>query len=102
MIVKFKEWECELQFGKYSNGATALQLIDAEDGQPIATASVNLVGQSEHLDPDEVFIKDWSENEGMLDALIESGVISKPILAAPTGFVSSHLCKILIPLPSDS
>jgi len=98
MIVKFKEWECELEFGKYHNGATSLQLIDSEDGQPIATASVNIVGQSEHLESKEVFIKDWSENEGMLNALIEAGVVSQSICRVSTGFVSADLCKILIPI----
>ncbi len=98
MIVQFKEWECELVFGKYHNGATALELIDAEDGQPIAMASVNVAGHSEHLDSDEMFIKDWSENEGMLDTLIKAGVVSPTIFSVPTGFVSAELCKILIPI----
>jgi len=96
--IRFKEWDCNLVFGKYANGATALQLVDTEDGSPVATASVNIAGESETLDSDEIFIKDWSENEGMLTALIVARVVSHPISHTYTGFVAAPLCEILIPM----
>ena len=37
--VRFKDWDCIVQKRQYGNGRVALQLIDAEDGSPIATAS---------------------------------------------------------------
>lgn len=41
--VRFKDWSCTVQMPlpTYGNGRKAICLIDAEDGQPIATATVN-------------------------------------------------------------
>jgi hypothetical protein len=30
IIVQFKQWKCIMQFGKYSNGRVAIELIGAE------------------------------------------------------------------------
>jgi len=92
--VKFKEWDCTITTKKYSNGRTAIELVDAEDGMPIAVATVNLPDVS--LKPDEVFIKDWSENEGIMDVLIKAGIISPTIGATRTGFVIATKHKLLI------
>lgn len=91
--VKFKKWECELKFKAYSNGRTAIELVDHIDGSPIAVATVNL--PDEPLDESEVFIKDYSENEGMLVALINANIISYPISFVESGFVTIPKCKLL-------
>ena len=72
--VKFSNWLCDVVFAEYRNGGTAIRLVDAEDGMPVATASV-WVGGDVRVDRDEVAIKDYSENEGMLKALIEGGIV---------------------------
>jgi hypothetical protein len=94
MNVKFKEWNCVAVFEKYRNGRTAIQLMDAEDGSPIATATVNLPDFP--LAEDRVAIKDYSENEGMLDALVEAGIVEELGLHAETGFVTVPICKLLV------
>ena len=49
-------------------------LVDAEDGQLVAIATVNMVDFE--CKDDEVFIKDYSENDGiMVQILINHGVI---------------------------
>lgn len=75
--VKFKEWLCTVEKTAYGNGRTALVLRDALDGEQVAVATVNLPGVP--VGPGEVFIKDYSENEGMLAALERAGVVQ------PTG-----------------
>lgn len=77
-------------FGKYINGAPALRLV-SEDGVPMMTASVN-VWNVEHPDgiiPDEdcIIIKDWSENEGIAEALMQIGFIQPPHKYHLTGYV---------------
>lgn len=89
-MVKFKQWNCDVEFGNYSNGRIAISLVDPE---PIAVATVNLPDVV--LQHDEVIIKDYSENTGMLDALIESGYVSEPIRMVQTGYVSCPVCKLL-------
>jgi hypothetical protein len=91
--VIFKKWQCNVLLKQYSNNRTAITLEDA-DGEPIATATVNL--PDEPLEKDEVFIKNWSENEGMLDVLITAGIIGPVIEEVPTGFVKAQKCKLLI------
>ena len=75
--VQFSKWLCNVVFAKYQKGGTAIRLVGAEDGMPVATASV-WVGGPERVDKDEVAIKDYSENEGMLEALIKGGIIHPP------------------------
>lgn len=88
-------YNCILQKLKYAEGdRIALQLVDAEDGCPVAMATVNITEES--LEPDEVIIKDWSENEGILEDLMLAGIISKPIRIVPSGFVFGHVCKLLV------
>jgi hypothetical protein len=84
--VRFKDWDCIVQKCQYGNGRPALQLIDANDGDPIATATVNLPDVP--AGPNEVFIKDYSENEGMLKALTDAGVIKPTGDSVRSGFVT--------------
>ena len=60
--------------GSYANGRKAIRILDAEDGIPVMTATVNL--PDETIGADEVIIKNYSENEGCLPFLITNGVVS--------------------------
>jgi len=56
------------------NGRTALSLVEASTGEPWATATVNFP----HFFPrteNHVLIKDYSENAGILKALIDGGIV---------------------------
>jgi hypothetical protein len=90
---KYGSYQVILQKNSYSNGRLAIQLIDAEDGEPVAIATVNL---PEHeLAPDEVFIKDWSENDGMVEFLVENGIVEYTGRRVPTGYTSAAVCRLL-------
>lgn len=94
MKVKFKEWDCLVRKQQYAaTGGVALELIDAEDFEPIAMATVCVPDVPIH--EDQVFIKDYSENEGILQALIDAGVVSQPLEWIEQGFVRLPLCKLL-------
>jgi hypothetical protein len=101
IIVKFKGWVCDLVFDWYTvNGRLSIDLIDLEDGQPIAHATVNIPDYD--LPPDEVIIKDYSENEGMLAALVKIGIVKPTGKRIQTGFVYCPICKInMLMLPRD-
>lgn len=77
--VKFKEWICDVNKKQYANGQIALTLTNPIDG-PIATATVNLEEIGVILSDKETkqgltFIKTWSENEGILEILLEAKII---------------------------
>ena len=79
--------------GQYSNGRTALELVEIGTDEPVLMASVNV--PFEPLFDDEVIIKNYSENEGILAVLIAAKVIGEPIRFASTGWTSSPVCKII-------
>lgn len=100
-IVKFKAWECDIQFRQYGNGRPAIRLVQARTRGPyagssevIAMASVNL--PDEPLAEGEIFIKDYAENEGMLAALIAAGVVEDTGRRVSSGWVTIPVAKLLI------
>ena len=94
MDVKFKKWECSLAFGEYQNGRTILFLKDNATLEDVLCASVNL--PNEALRPNEIAIKNYSENEGVLDALIKHKVVSKPKRYVNLTHVSVPICELLM------
>jgi hypothetical protein len=69
----YSEYDVSLSWGNYSNGRKALRLIDQEDGLPVMTATVN-VPEAE-LTEKEIIVKNYSENEGVLEFLQENGIV---------------------------
>lgn len=76
---------------------------DAEDflfkGEQIMTATINpdernLNAPDSKYTRDTVFIKDYSENEGILAALIEAGIVEQPHRRITQGFVTVPVCKL--------
>ena len=91
MNVRFKDWNCVLRFNRYVNGDTvSISLVDTVDGEPVAHATVNIPG----LDFDEVTIKDYSENIGMVETLLSAGIIEKPHRAVSSGFVIIPVARL--------
>jgi len=68
-------------------------LVD-EDGFPYVTATVYL--EDYNYEPGEVTIKNYSENEGILDALIEHDIVSRPKMFYPTGHVLVPVCDLFL------
>ena len=84
---KFAGFNGKIVQAEYTqSGNIAWQMID-DDG-PIATVSVNVPG----LKPDELGIKTYSENAGMLEALLAADLIELPHRYLLSGFVSIPVC----------
>lgn len=67
-----------------------ITLESVEDGMPVATASTWTHG----LESGEFAIKNYSENEGMLDCLLESGIVERPHRRVQSGFVELPIVKL--------
>jgi hypothetical protein len=93
--VKFLDFDCIVDDSEtYQNGATVVRLIEDNTFEYVATATVNVI---EGLIKDnEVVIKDYSENTGMLNALIDAGVVSQPLRYIPLSqWISAPVCKLI-------
>ncbi len=89
--VNVQGYNCIVHFEVYSNnGRKAIWLLDKETGEENFYASVNI--PDVELRENEVIIKDYSENEGVLNALISAGVVSKSIFFAK----GLPVCELLI------
>lgn len=94
--VSFAGIECKVFRTTYcKGGATALYLDDAETGQPVATATVNVPGASDALDPEEVLVKDYAENEGILKALVDAGIVEDTGRTVPVGYAAARVARIV-------
>ena len=77
----------------YNNGRPALELLeeDLEYGlTPYATATVNLPDVL--LQPNEVLIKDYAENEGILQFLVENNIVVPTQNGVQSGYVWIPVC----------
>lgn len=91
--VIFNGQECTLDFGLYGNHRVAIHLKD-DKGFPFATATIN--DPDTWLEPGQVLIKNYSENKGMVDALVEAGIVEKEEdLALPPFGASVWVCNLL-------
>lgn len=89
----YRDQKCVLVPSKYVEGERlALQVYDAATGSPVAVATVNI--PQEPLSEDECFIKDWSENDGIFDALVAAGFIEDTGRTVPTGFVEARVARV--------
>jgi len=83
--------ECDIAFDTYSTGNIAIYLT--HEGLPYATATIN--DPECPLEKNEVLIKDYSENKGMVAALKEAGIV-KPLYPYPVGPFNAvaWVCKL--------
>lgn len=96
VTVRFLSWNCFLQYHNYTtDDSTAIRLVDAEDGSPVATATSCLAELGCVPAPDCCFIKDYAENLGMLATLVAAGIVEETGREYTDGNVSLQEVKIL-------
>ena len=92
-VSEYEVYDVQIEFLKYSNGRTAIELTDAETGEPVLTATVNIPGVD--LTNREVIIKNYSENEGVLGFLMDNNIVGPVKREVTTGFVSCPIVDLL-------
>lgn len=91
---KYSEDDVVLKFRKYSNHRTAIELISVTDGYPVMVATVNV--PDEILEDGEIIIKNYSENEGLLEFLQSNGIVGPTKRHVRSGWVLLPVVDLLI------
>jgi hypothetical protein len=93
MVFLFKTIELIVSIGEYAdNGRPAIELFDVIEGSPYAVASVNL--PHIHLEENEVLIKDYSENEGVMNFLLKNNIVTNTGKIVCHGYVVLNVCLL--------
>jgi len=95
MRIKFDGGEFTLLKRKYSSGHTRLDLVD-DEGDPYM--EITKVPPDNKFNKDVVFVKNYSENEGILKVLVEQDIIKDTgnIFIYPGAFVGLNICEVAV------
>ena len=88
---KYSDEITNLTFNFYQNGSTAIRGLSLS-GEPLFVATVAL---DEVPPPGHVFLKGWSENEGIPEALVKAGIVELTGKTIPTGRCEAQEAKLL-------
>lgn len=93
LIVKFKKWTCAVELFRYAyDNSPCIVLLDAEDYSRVAVGTV--CADRKGLRQFDVIIKDYSENEGMLEALVDGGVVTSMGAKVPVGHATCPVATL--------
>lgn len=76
-----------IALGRYGDGELAVVVYHPNTGERQSVATVCLAGEVELLPaaPDHIWLKGWSENEGIPEALERSGLVKLTGVRCPVG-----------------
>lgn len=82
------------ELGRYPTGNLSIRVYDATNGEPLYTATCNLPNFS--LEEGFVFLKGWSENEGVPEALEAAGIVRLTGKKVQAGFAVAQEAELLL------
>ncbi len=95
--IKFRHYDCHPVIVWYVTTERTGIMLRASTGEPVVTATVN---ESDYPDypMDEVLIKDFSENTGIYNSLVDAVIIDKNIINVyRKNYIHALHCKIIHP-----
>lgn len=87
-----------LSFGKYADGSTAVLVQDSITGEQLSKATISLIAYGELPAEGNIFVKDYGENEGVVEALHEADIIGQPLRWLDAGYATNGVaeCELLV------
>jgi hypothetical protein len=87
--------ELEVERAMYANGQNAISLYFEGETYMTATVAVNVPGEAYYpIEENDVVIKNYSENTGILEALVAGGIIEEPHATIGMNFVTLYVAKL--------
>lgn len=88
--MNYKDYKGVVVRSRYMNNENLALMLKDKWGATIAVITVNT---NETLPADQAYVKDYSENSGMLEALKESGLVEEILGEKVLGWVTAPLVK---------
>ena len=92
VVVQFGEWNCNVLMERYASGGLSLRLVDVDDKSSICRATNNLADVPNKRG--EILIKNYAEIDGVLDALIETGLFADTHRQIDTGHGQLNILQL--------
>ena len=86
--------KCEGILTRYAAYPQNCLELRSPEGIQLMRVSVCLSSEGDKQGPDEIYIKNWSENEGVFEALCEIGVLEDTGEKIKTGYVYANVGRI--------
>lgn len=77
-----------IEFGRYGSGELAMSIVNGRECQAVATVSMVPYG-APHPGERGVYLKGWSENEGIPEALVAAGIVTLTGRRVATGYTEA-------------
>jgi hypothetical protein len=84
----------EVKVTRYPAGGALAVFLECEDGEPLATFSVNLGPQGVQTAPDEFCAKTYSENADLVQPLLDSGWFEVTERSVASGFTQAPIWRL--------
>lgn len=88
---QFSGYTCYGKQEEYMNGNLAIQVYEVGTQEPVTMATINTDTVHE---PGYAFIANYSENTGLLNVLMEAGIVKEVVGMELSGYVLLPLCEI--------
>lgn len=91
--MKYYESDFGLERARYGNGTLAIRAHETAGGMEVLSINLEAYGLVPNSDR-QFFAKDYSEHEGLPDALVEAGIATKSSEPVRFGYGSAYLMTL--------
>lgn len=85
-------YEATIHLSKYGHGGRPRIDLILDDGEPLATLTVNVPEAT--VQEDEIIVKTWAENEGTAKSVMRTGWFEDTGRRVPTGHVEAEVWRL--------
>lgn len=89
----FRNTPCTAHRGTYSGGGLRIYITEDDTNSTLFTASLNM--EDRRLKDNQIIIKNYGDNVGILEALRKAGIVGETIRTASVGLEEADIVELL-------